>query len=1017
MHKSKHEDLGESQSLADLSLGSIVVTAPLDTPPPPVSTVHSRLSFILFSTMHSVSRRRCHFILIVLFLVLTVFISIFLQSLIEVFPALIYRLELGERDKADMKYYAYSADTYINYTRVDRALEGLEDIHSAPRLYKLGYLSTLNRLGGEYTNTDNSDALGMIFFNHEKEKVFNYGDNLISPGEGECLIDYRLARDRGITVGDTLMITYKESMLEGVWIRSFQSQYPSQPSSLEVFTIPWKVVQIVKDYSVRVRTNYRYSLFIDIDTANRHVQKYRDKYIPFQHMLNEYMQAMNYSDHSSLINIRLGSPLSIYYHRDINKMKYEFNRRSSQVSRRLQIREYTINESQPMLDRMVDKEGLLTIVSAMFLVVMVSVILLSGYVISNIFSALILERRKDMATMRMLGMTTLDLTFLYLFQSTLIGVSSIILSIPPLFLSFSILNRTFFGPLTEGYTIEFTVQGIVLGLVFAVAIPFISTLHPLWRVSSSEVIQDLSPHRPPSDMCVHREGMMDALTLANSITAIVFGFCIYILMPLSVLQGNLLFMTLFLICLFIALGIGMNICLMSVQTMFEWIGRLVMIAESKYIRNIVKINTQNHRRFNGPTTIVLVAGISTINIMMMNIVFLKRSEVDTGLRSHGARISLEGNFTLPETTKWFNTNADYSNYSIGLLTYPLENTLDNLDRRVFTRVRTRNAAGLRSVADELIGVTPNYHQVTVYHMGRPQCTDLESITSLKPTEYIYTRFGHGQVIYSAKTKKRLAIDCHQGGKSHPLVKFETLHDSYLRSTRCVCGATDLPGVRINAFLLFDSRRGALVDIPTIYSMLDGTPGLDPHRLMLQKLWISPPQGKSLDLPSASNLVLTFRRAFFNLRWAYTMLDEAESSEATVEVIANSLYYILTLLMYLIFIVNFSFGMADIINSQRKDMGIFNCLGTDPLTVTRVYFYETYTMVIAAGLMSFLLSIVMTTMLGLQMELMIDAVFTLAIPWQAIITSAIFGALLSIISTGLPVFKLVKSNTVNLLRSE
>ena len=84
------------------------------------------------------------------------------------------------------------------------------------------------------------------------------------------------------------------------------------------------------------------------------------------------------------------------------------------------------------------------------------------------------------------------------------------------------------------------------------------------------------------------------------------------------------------------------------------------------------------------------------------------------------------------------------------------------------------------------------------------------------------------------------------------------------------------------------------------------------------------------------------------------------------------------------------------------MAVLASLGANQRQITRVYFFETLSTIVSAGVLAFILSSVMTIMLGLQVQMFIDAIFYINLPWESILYCFLAGLLLSLLSTAIPV---------------
>ena len=207
----------------------------------------------------------------------------------------------------------------------------------------------------------------------------------------------------------------------------------------------------------------------------------------------------------------------------------------------------------------------------------------------------------------------------------------------------------------------------------------------------------------------------------------------------------------------------------------------------------------------------------------------------------------------------------------------------------------------------------------------------------------------------------------------------------------------------------------IVDFPTIMSFFDRKEGFDWDSLSIWKYILRNKKGTENDT-SLNNNYLNFKYEIFGLGRGY-LFSERDAEQLTSQI--GSMFFVIRLIeicMYLLMLIRFTYGMTQIFNRQKKSMGVMRSLGVSSFDIAKVYFFETYQIILTSGIVSFVALCLMLTLFGKQMEAFIDVIFRFYFPFAALIGPFIFGFLLALVSAGFPVYYMVKDNTVDLLRT-
>ncbi len=1032
-----YEDLDESESL---NLMNSFREAPVKTT--------GWLFFWNFS-LDSFRNRIFTLCLIILFMSFTVIITVLLFSLSNVFPVVIYKTELDNRDKADLKLFFEGSPNYFNYSNMKTALADTPEFVAAPRLYKLCYLEkkTDSVQPRHFNGSDQrhsqvvvgelkkiSDPFTLLLLDFDAEDKMRFGDGLPRLSHGDVAVNKYIADTRNIKVNDTITVIIKETMLEKSlrkhWVEQTSEVEAEEEPLLAVYKVTVRVVHIMQKSNFRVRFSYMGGIIADLNTFQQHMIPFRARTFPRDAGFNDFLMQVNLTHYSSFMKLRLGDLKDLYFYSDLSNMRREFHKRLQLLNSKLKelfhpngqlIREAT------MIERMQDREQYLSLMSTVFATVMGLCLLLAAYVISNVYSLVIYERQRDIAILRSLGTTVSQLYAVYLFQSLVIAVVSLFVSFLPLEFLFKLANDKFFEEVTEDTTIGFSLPGFVVGFLFAIIIPFFSTVGPLRDITKRTIVEGMDMRRQnnaASQTEITSERKLSTIStdlLVCAAVAFVFGVCLYLLMPLTFLDGNLFFLSMFLIALFSMASIGVGFILMSVLSLLNKISGVVMVFEPQFIRRLVNINTKTHQFYSVPTIFIMFAGIFAVNIMAFMLYFFQSTAIESDYRSQGGHFAMIGNFRNLDLKDWSQRYRIQENHKIGLISTSLT-SIDSFKPKsrhsasaFYSKHQLATLGGIRAVKDNVRAVTPNFATVTNFE-DYAKLEQFAPSTSLSTFEYLYTRFGQGTILMSAHSRKALGIDCMGSNRT----KINLILDSNEKGREyfkvsCVGSYYALPAVYMRDFLNNHASQEMIVDFPTMVSFFDAKEGFDWESLAVWKYILRNKKGIETDSQLKTNY-LNFKFEIFGLTRGYHFTQK-ESEMLTSQI--GSMFFVIRLIeicMYLLMLIRFTYGMTQIFNRQKKTMGVMQSLGATSFQIAKVYFYETYQIILTSGIVSFLALCLMLFLFGKQMQSFIDVVFRFYFPFAALVGPLIFGFLLALVSAGFPVYYMVKDNTIELLRT-
>lgn len=959
---------------------------------------------------------KCSLLLITAFLFFAVLTTMFLQSVTRAIPAMIFQMNLGHYDKSDYKLINYDSQSYMNFSRALEAISSDEDLKGvviAPRMYKLAKVKEM--------------ATGIIALNSLEEEKFFLEDGFKIIGKGECILTSRLAKLAGVQEGDEISLEYSDSLLEEYLGEIVATKFGSEHRpTKQTYNISLKVIQVVSYHGMRIQTSLPYNLFVDINTFLEIVSDTRSKAVKSESIFNKYLSNQTMADYCSTLKFRLRSPEEIYYHSDTADTKKSFNKIAGKLELKLNIKNPEIQEQIDLLYQTNNKEVIINLLNCMLLTIFVAITLLCSYVISSIFGSIVLDKFRELSLLRLIGIRRRDLAGIYLLQSTIIGIVATVVAIPTLYSFFLIINKKILGGHSESYKIEFSKEAIFVGLFFSISIPFLSTLDSVFTASKHQIASGLDNSRPLNSMQV-QIGPEDKRisNLVICFIVIIYGLGIYVMIPMTLIRGEFFITFFVLILLGASLCIGIGLLLMNLWKWANWITEhIILFFESKILKKLVNNTKSIHFDTLNKLAWTLMIGTALVSALYSMLVVILKADKLIELRYVGGNMLFKGNFPWSDLENWASTSLkNPDEYIQGFIT--------NADTTAFKPFKDLNKAWIRpyqsttmsnvgrtiSAASEIRAVTPNFPHVGAKKFFVMSWKD-QKLTSLNPFEYLYTRFGHGKTIIPEVIEKTLALKCDSQD-----VRARTFSVEYTKADKsrtefwmnCFASAQDLPGIRVfSALDVSYSAFDLVTDIPTLFWLYDGLPGVDLSCLQIYSYLFAPHMGGNFYNPRVEELQNHFRRNMNNLSRAFFYKDEETENSKEIGV-AGKINFVMTIIMYGIFMIKFTFGMGRLLKQQQKEIGIYKSIGMRARTIARLYFYEMYTMIICVGIYALFVSTAISNLFGLQLELFTQVVFEYTLPVSSFIYLFLGGFALSFVSVYLPVLKTAKKDPAEILR--
>eukprot|EP00760_Papus_ankaliazontas_P035632 PhM_4_TR7943/c0_g1_i1/m.53665 len=383
---------------------------------------------------------------------------------------------------------------------------------------------------------------------------------------------------------------------------------------------------------------------------------------------------------------------------------------------------------------------------AMFLGLLISIIIVILTVISMvlIYSLMMVNigtRTFELGVMRMLGMDRTYLIQLVLVQSQFFAIPSWVVGLVIGQLAYLGISSAVESLLGVKLSPLLSPTAVGIATLLGLVIPVLASIAPIMHVLETHLTSALDVTRSKATAVIVTIERMSS-SIAWDVVGIgavlaVFGFMIYYLFPMSLLQSNLALLFYIFFGVLIGMLLGLVLLALNFQAVLErGITALCFFWEKRAIRKLIIKNLIAHRLRNRKTT--LMYSLSLAFILFITVMFNIQIESFKflTLRGYGSEVIIRGYFTFTEysaiekAVRGANMTSEWS---------------------YLARARENNQISTvgryRSYRTRMHGVSPNFWEVAdpdFLSVGEEAVEYLETDVSLG--EYLYTEDGSSRAV-------------------------------------------------------------------------------------------------------------------------------------------------------------------------------------------------------------------------------------------------------------------------------
>ena len=677
-----------------------------------------------------------------------------------------------------------------------------------------------------------------------------------------------------------------------------------------------------------------------------------------------------------------------------------------------------------------------TLYLGMVMDILIAILLgLSSVLIYSLMMINVQGRQFELAVRRMLGATKLQVIALLGVQSMSFAVPSVIFGLPMA----HFLTMYLFTGFNEiaGVTIEggLSGTGVAYGIVLGLCIPFLGAVGPISSALGVELREALDITRSKTKVIEYKiESEQDRSRISPEILAVggslsVFGFLVYYLLPLALLSLDLRLFFLLFVALLLGMLVGLVLLASNLTGIVEYfVGSIFLCWARPVLRTLSLKNLIAHRKRNWKTSIMYSLSLAFI----IFIAVASQMEFQTyqygKLRDAGTNVVVLAGSQRINQYRYAPSMSVHAFRSLRKVLMSDDNvedvawvTSESADISI-GNVGETNGVGYSRVQ----AVSPNYFQVgapAFYRLESQWKTRTSRTSSLPLGEQLCTARGVQSIVLPTSYRNNLNYNEFNPGAYVAPVKlsvvdsttipFPTTTSTLLRPMAYLDTA---PGLRFAAFYGSSSNRDAIVS-PTTFIRLSKGRYTSIEQLPIRRILVklkAEPTAASYKILSEAVIASSegFDPAFVVTMWS--LQDDISSILQTMAII-DFFFVSITLVGLLLCFFSLVASMVSNIHEQSQDIAIIRSMGLTRRSVTLVYVFEAFVLVVSSAILGMGVGYVVAWTFSSQRTLFTQLPLAFYFPWPIVVTviaSAIFCACLA---AGIPSWKLVQLRITELLR--
>ncbi|CAG9319834.1 unnamed protein product [Blepharisma stoltei] len=968
--------------------------------------------FLKYGCIES-KRHKVHFTLALLSCIIVVTVACVIQTVLYHAPLIFLRTAEGSSGEIDIKLTSENENYYLNKTRIEELISD----KTAPRV-----VFGNSRANCVHCSTSDKKA-NIYFIDTKREKDIELGREYpYDPLKlGECMIHKKLALALHIEKGDKISL-YD---LDVNWWRSvFQSftyeKNITVPSSFAMFyfTLELTVVDIFSKGYGKVADGSASSLVLaELSTLyqlySQHIQA--DNYWPTTQGYSEfltYLDTHSASDLSTHILISMPKPRTdTYMTSNYDNIQKKVTHKASGIVDDLGF--YPVSVDLPIMDELQPLQYVTIFLGILLDLILVILFALSVILIYSLLLVSIETKTFELGVIRVLGLTKTGMVFMLVTQTMIFVIPAIIIGI---FLSFGcnkIISDMFEEQIGVGFSPEPTPDAVGIAIMIGFLMPIIAGMSPLRQIFYSNLAESLDvSHSKSKAVSIKIEGsdsVVKRTIVWFGFVTVVFGFVVYLLLPLALLSFNLQLLLGIFLAILIAFLLGLVLLSMNFQYLFERATVLLFFWwESSAMRLMIVKNLAAHRLRNRKTTVMYALALAFIIFLSVMAEMQLTAASYRNLQSHGVKLVVQADPKTDDILPSHNLQLVVDNYgdiidSYSWVTKELIQVIDEADATLL-----KNLGKAYEYNVQIYGVSPNL--IDTIFGEFVIVTDRDTSTGLSLSEQLYTPEGTQGALMGTLYEDML--DLSVSPNSTFLVQVYAPYDNFFRVMRPIAFAESFSGFVMSKFPK-NKKQSFLVSIPT-WQDLAGKYAESANNVPMGYLMIklATSDGDLIDkLYTDLNEVISYNDDLSI--WDYR--DSQSTAQQSAGLMSTVFSLVTLIAMFLCFFSLVSSMSANILE-QAKEISVLRATGVRKIRIAILYVYEAFVLLFSAGLMGIMIGTFVAWTMSVQQVMFNDIPMPFIFPWEITIAVFVGSIICAFLASFFPSRKLVAKPIAELMRT-
>jgi len=1007
----------------------------------------SSLKFYVRSSLKEMRRRKLYYCLALFSVLIAVTATALSQTVIDYAPLILLKSAESSQGAKDVEILPVAV-TFEEYDGVVRKnisealLLNMTEIESLtqPEYPDLGtarysvagtLINPSQTQGCSVTNNPPYNsclkyAVNFVFQNTQREADIGLGAGLDLPSEipsGQIIISDKLARSMNVNVGDEVIGIFDISRLLKALVIPYNFQQPDTNKRIQKDEISRSLTIYVK-FKIFSTVETLVGKFPDGVVASTVIYEY--KYM-FQHIANyiptTFIQAEGTVDFINFVKVQVPQEFAdeiiynlpdrqeVYTTSNFDDIQAAITKYASTIATLLGV--FPFDMALPIYGELYGTKYVGLYLGLILNIIIIVLFVLSVILIYNLLMVTVETRTFEMGVIRMLGLDKRGIVELIFVQALTFVIPGIILgliiSVPLLILLGSILGNklhTELPKLPSGSAL-----GYALGIGFL--IPLVSSYYPMKEALLKNLnlaIDTLHSKTVGTKVTIEFDNKKIPWTkITFGVLTVVFGIAVYILIPESLISGN---MGLLLGVFFgILLGILVGLVLLSInfQHLMEKLVTIVFFFwTKKAFRTVVLKNLVAHKLRNRKTAIMYALSLGFVIFVSVALTTETQNMAYQRQQREGALLTVDLNGGI--MNKYMLENYIYENLngvveSFTWITKDLESFLGSIG---YAGVWVTHPGGLYTKSARIVGVMPNIFDTTLN-----QYLDIDeehSDTGLTLGEQLYTPRGLQSAIIGTSYADyfHLSVDSDET----LVVKIDTGNGIISEELKTLAVLRSAPGFSFSSLPSVNNQH-IIVSMPTYLRLANGRIR-SIQDIPVYKLLIKVYDDSDENLDRAYAALADLQTRYYPALDIYDFRDYQKSlsdNEAALTIIFISIEIIVFILCLFSLITSMSTNILE----QTKEIAVLRAMGLTRSKIIRIYMTEAFVLVLSSALFGVFIGIAVSWVMAIQRVLFTQIPIRISFPWKELLI-VFAGAIISaIVSTYMPAKRIVKNQIAQIIR--